>query len=246
MEACYGATNLQQAVGMITLAPELPGMLECIPKLRSHGIVVSMGHSLATFEEAIAGLDAGATMITHLFNAMTPLHHRDLGVFGVLAAPEVVSKPFFGIIADGVHLHPSSVNMAWNTHPSGLILVTDAMRTLGMPDGNYEWTNGERYTKTGPLLVLDGSDGRLAGTSITLIECVNNFMAWTNATVAQALTTVTETPAAMLGLENTKGSLDPGADADLVVLSQSTEDGVTRLEVEQVWKFGVCVSDRAQ
>ncbi|OCK78994.1 carbohydrate esterase family 9 protein [Lepidopterella palustris CBS 459.81] len=265
LETCYGAFNLMapSPIKLLTLAPELPGALNCITSLTDLGITVSIGHSEATYEEARAGIAAGAKMITHLFNAMRPLHHRNPGIFGLLgtASPTPTSspsasptsrttaprKPYFGIIADGIHLHPTSIKIAWNAHPDGFILVTDAMSLVGLPDGTYDWTNGSRIIKQGPLLTLEGSNGKIAGSSISLIECVTNFLNWSGATVPEALKAVTATPARMLGLEGVKGSLEPGADADVVVLGLEGEDGPERiLVVEQVWKFGKCVFEKGK
>ena len=147
-------------------------------------------------------------MITHLFNAMRPLHHRNPGIFGLLGTPSSsIQKPYFGIIADGIHLHPTSIKIAWNAHPDGLILVTDAMGLAGMPD----------------------------------------FLNWTGASVPEALKAVTETPAKMLGLQGIKGTLEEGADADLVVLDlQEDEGGEKKFVVDEVWRFGVRVFDRTQ
>jgi len=249
LEACYGVNNLQKSspIKLITLAPELPGALPCIPHLNSLGVTVSIGHSEATYEEAKSSIKAGAQMITHLFNAMRPLHHRNPGIFGLLGTPSSsIQKPYFGIIADGIHLHPTSIKIAWNAHPEGLILVTDAMRLAGMPDGTYDWTNGSRIVKQGPLLTLE-ENGKIAGSSIQLVDCVSNFLHWTGASVPEALKAVTETPAKMLGLQNVKGTLKEGADADLVVLDlQETEGGEKKLVVDEVWKFGVRVFDRMQ
>lgn len=208
-------------------------------------MTVSIGHSEATYEEAKASLHAGARMITHLFNAMKPLHHRDPGIFGLLGtASSSVAKPYFGLIADGIHLHPTSVKIAWNAHPDGLILVSDAMSLAGMPDGTYAWTNGSRIVKQGVLLTLE-ENGTIAGSSIQLVDCVSNFWNWTGASLPQALKAVTETPARMLGLTGVKGTLDEDADADLVVLDvQEVEGGEKKLVVDQVWKFGVKVSDK--
>jgi N-acetylglucosamine-6-phosphate deacetylase len=207
---------------------------------------VSIGHSEASYEEAKLGVKAGATKITHLFNAMRPLHHRNPGIFGLLGtASSSVAKPYFGIIADGIHIHPTSIKIAWNAHPSGLILVTDAMRLAGMPDGVYDWTNGSRIVKKGALLTLE-ENGKIAGSSIELIDCVTNFLNWTGASVVEALRAVTETPARMLGVENTKGTLKEGADADLVVLD-FVDGGVgadKKVVVDQVWKFGTKVFDK--
>lgn len=250
MVECYGAANLGPAspIKLVTLAPELPGALSCIQALTESGIEVSIGHSEATYEEAKLGIKAGASMITHLFNAMRPLHHRNPGIFGLLGTPSSsIRKPFFGIIADGEHLHPTSIKIAWNAHPEGLILVTDAMRLAGMPDGIYDWTNGSRIIKQGPLLTLE-ENGKIAGSSIQLLGCVNNFLNWTDASVPEALKAVTETPARMLGMEDTKGMLKEGSDADLVVLDLQDDavGGKKILAVDQVWKFGTKVYDCAQ
>ncbi|KAJ4322118.1 N-acetyl-glucosamine-6-phosphate deacetylase [Neodidymelliopsis sp. IMI 364377] len=245
MAYCYGSTHISRpsAIKLITLAPELPGALSSIQALTDSGIRVAIGHSEATYEEAKSGIKAGASMITHLFNAMRPLHHRNPGIFGLLGTPSSsIRKPYFGIIADGIHLHPTSIKIAWNAHPDGLILVTDAMRLAGMPDGTYDWTNGSRIIKQGPLLTLE-ENGKIAGSSIQLVDCVTNFLNWTDASVPEALKAVTETPARMLGLEGVKGSLEKGADADLVVLDLQ-DDGVSgdkKLLVDQVWKFGAKV-----
>ncbi|KAH7139430.1 N-acetylglucosamine-6-phosphate deacetylase [Dendryphion nanum] len=241
LTACYGRSNLHPTspspIKLITLAPELPGALPSISALSTLNIITSIGHSEASYEEAKAGIRAGSTMITHLFNAMKPLHHRNPGIFGLLGTPSSsIPKPYFGIIADGIHIHPTSIKIAWNAHPDGLILVSDAMRLAGMPDGTYDWTNGSRIVKTGPLLTLE-ENGKIAGSSIQLVDCVSNFRSWAGASVARALKAVTETPARMLGILERKGSLEEGADADLVILGEEGE-GEGKLVVEQVWKFG--------
>jgi len=245
-EDCYGPSNLKHGspIRMITAAPEVNGVASVIPAVKDCGIIFSVGHTEATFEEAGAAIESGATMITHLFNAMRPLHHRNPGIFGVLGKVEGSERrPYFGVIADGIHLHPTTVKLAWNAHPDGFILVTDAMKTVGQPDGIYDWTNGDRFVKKGSLLTLEGTD-TIAGSSASLIECVSNFWTWSHASLPEVINAVTATPAKMLGLEQTKGTLDAGADADLVVLNPREEsDGRRVLEVDQVWKFGVLVSD---
>lgn len=250
LKSCYGASNLfgdSATVKYITLAPELPGAMAAIRDLKNHGVKVSIGHTTATYEQAQMAMKNGATMITHLFNAMNPLHHRNPGLFGLLGQPSKPDspKPYFGIIADGIHLHSSAINIAWNAHPDGLILVTDAMSLAGLPDGVYESANSDRIVKSGSLLKLQGS-GKIAGSSISLIECVNNFLKWSDASVADALIAATATPAQMLEIAETKGTLTPGADADLVVLDEDLEGGHQRLRVTQVWKFGKQVFDSSE
>lgn len=173
LEECYGASNIKPAVNfdgsvrpsqikMITAAPERGVMTQIIPEITSRGIIYSIGHTEATYEEASAAIAAGGTMITHLFNAMRPLHHRNPGVFGVLGRAESLPRPYFGIISDGIHLHPTSIKIAFNAHPDGFILVTDAMHLVGLPDGVYAWTNGLNMVKKGPKLTLEGTD-KIAG-----------------------------------------------------------------------------------
>lgn len=239
---CYGQDNLASSIKMITAAPEVGRMTTHIPCFVERGIVYSTGHSDATYEQGLEATQQGASMVTHLFNAMQPFEHRNPGIFGLLGQSETHRRPFYGVIADGIHLHPTSIKIAYHAYPDGLVLVTDAMRLCGLPDGVYDWMNGDRIVKSGPRLTLEGSN-KIAGSSATLIECVNNFRRWSNASVADALRAVTSTPARMLGLQGVKGSLEAGADADLVVLGESGDADGPILTVDQVWKFGVKIYD---
>lgn len=250
IEACYGAENLKAppagerpTIAKITAAPEIEGIMPSIPAITSRGTCFSLGHTEATYEIATSAIQAGATMITHLFNAMLPLHHRNPGIFGVLGKAEGTDRPYYGVISDGIHLHPTTVKIAWNAHPDGFILVTDAMKTVGLPDGVYDGMNGDRWEKKGPLLTREGTD-TIAGSSATLIECVSNFWTWSHASIPEVVQAVTATPAEMLGLQDVKGSLKADADADLLVLDAiEGGDGKRSLNVEQVWKFGTKVFD---
>jgi N-acetylglucosamine-6-phosphate deacetylase len=152
------------------LAPEEAGSDEAaarlIKSLRSRGIVVSVGHSAATDAQMRSAVHAGASMITHLFNAMSSPHHRDTGIFGMLGRTDDSERPFFGIIADDIHVAPNMVRVAYNAHPAGCILVTDAMAMVGMADGEYEnfpWTQGATIVKKGNRLSLKGIEGSIAG-----------------------------------------------------------------------------------
>jgi N-acetylglucosamine-6-phosphate deacetylase len=172
---CYGEANLGTSspgdetlpsIRKITVAPEQGQMMSLIQDLTSRNIIVSIGHSDATFEDALAAVKSGARMTTHLFNAMKPLHHRNPGIFGLLGVgKDRLVKPYFGMIADGIHVHPTAVQLAYNAHPEGLILVTDAMHLTGLPDGAYPWTNGDSAStivKKGSVLCLEGTD-KIAG-----------------------------------------------------------------------------------
>ncbi|GKT46539.1 N-acetylglucosamine-6-phosphate deacetylase [Colletotrichum spaethianum] len=179
---------------------------------------------------------------------MRPLHHRNPGVFGVLGIAESLNRPYFGIISDGIHLHPTTIKIAFNAHPDGFILVTDAMHMMGLADGSYQWTNGQdvnNIIKAGSTLLLEGTN-TIAGSAVTLMECVNNFLRWSGTGIPKALKAVTATPAAMLGLQGVKGSLEDGADADLVVFSEEVRDGAIQLVVDEVWKAGALVSSRKE
>lgn len=252
----YGADNLNlpasggpARVKYVTLAPELDPSRTVIRELKARGIGVSIGHTAATFQDVGNAVDDGAGMITHLFNAMEQPQGREAGVFGALGMQERQGRkrPFFGIITDGVHVSESMVRVAWEAHREGCILVTDAMSVLGCEDGDYSWTNGEVIEKRGARLVLKGSAGKIAGSSATLVECLENLLEWAEVPLVTALKTVTETPARMLGLEGTKGTLSAGADADLVVLTEGeTRQGKATLRVDEVWKFGVKVHENEE
>ncbi|KAM3421263.1 hypothetical protein BST61_g1668 [Cercospora zeina] len=247
LERCFGEDNLPAdrdcPIRMLTAAPEVPGVLPLIQELTSRGITFSIGHTEASYEQTSQAIRNGARMITHLFNQMPALHHRNPGPFGVLGKAEDTERPFFGIIADGIHLHPTTINIAWNAHPEGFILVTDAMKTVGQPDGVYEWTNGDRFVKKGSILTLEGTE-RLAGSCVSLVECVSNFWNWSRCTIPEAIASVTSTPAKMLGLKGSKGCLDADGDADLILLDTMEEGGSRRFEVAKVWKFGSLVFEK--
>ncbi|CRG91958.1 Facilitated trehalose transporter Tret1 [Talaromyces islandicus] len=245
----YGEKNLQSYVKMVTLAPDRDDALDAIRELSQMGIIASIGHTAATYQQAQAGITAGAGFITHLFNAMNSMHHREPGPFGLISPPknQVLAnrpdlldggRPYYGLIADGIHIHPTSIRLAWNVHPQGLVLVTDAVMLMGCPDGLHNWTNGQKIVKKGALLQLEGQD-TIAGSATPIIDCINNFLSWTGASVHAALQTVTTNPAAALGMAGKKGTLTAGADGDFVILEESTtESGQPLLKIDEVWKFG--------
>jgi N-acetylglucosamine-6-phosphate deacetylase len=204
----------ERGVRLVTLAPELPGALDVIRALRAQGVTVSAGHSLATFEAAQRGFEAGVAYGAHLFNAMPPLDHRAPGLAGaLLSQPRVI----VGLIADGVHVHPSVVALAWRAlGAERLNLVTDAMAALGMPPGRYALGDYE--------VVVDGAsarlaDGRLAGSLLSLDAAVRNLIEFTGCSLGEALSTVTAVPARLLGVSHERGQIAPGCLADLVLLN---------------------------
>jgi N-acetylglucosamine-6-phosphate deacetylase len=182
-------------IRMVTLAPELPGALDVVAALLSRGVVVSAGHSNATFEQAVAGFDAGIRFVTHLFNAMAPLNHREPGLAGAAVAD---SRVTIGLIPDGLHVHPAMVALVRRTvGPDRLAVVSDAMAALGMPPGQYRLAGRD-------VTVAESSarlpDGGLAGSVIGLDEAVRNLAAFARVPLADAALAATLVPARLLGL----------------------------------------------
>lgn len=200
-------------VRLMTLAPELPGAAEVIAYLRSQGVVVSIGHTEADYGQAVAAIDAGAGWGTHLFNAMPTLGHREPGpVAALLERP----APPVGLIVDGVHVHPAIVRLVWRLKGvAGVTLVTDAMAALGMPPGEYRLSDQMvRVDEVSARL----ADGTLAGSILGMDQALRNMVAYTGCTPGEAVWMASGAPADVLGVRD-KGRLEPGYDADLVILT---------------------------
>ncbi|KAG5647086.1 hypothetical protein DXG03_001456 [Asterophora parasitica] len=372
-EDIYGEQNLAEAedwlmasggqnpgVRIITAAPEIDGVMNAVGELSKRGIVLSIGHSAASSEVATSAVRYGASLITHLFNAMPQLHHRDPSIIGLLGAsphlsspisplppypsrksstgtttPEkaaaatqtvvpvsqiiipsaiqtnfsdaseafdnsmtpplspfnfaspgsitrslsgtlsgaispvtpgaatpltvhkrqnsrselhldkgeiadmAFTRPYYGIIVDGIHCHPNSVRLAYTAHPEGCILVTDAQKILdpNLRDGVHEWRDGKRFVKEGDKLYLEGTN-TLAGSVVTLDSCVRNFSRFTGCSLGEAIKCATYNPAKCLGIENRKGTLRAGADADFVVLDRRGTALSTWVKGKEAWTKG--------
>lgn len=214
--------SLQELSGnylrIVTMAPELPGALELIADLTRRGILVSMGHSRASYDVARQAIAAGATQVTHLFNAMDSLHHRQPGLCGAaLATDSVVAE----LIADGFHIHPAVLSLVAQVKgPDRLVLVTDAMAAAGLGDGEYNLGGHRVYVQGGRAALADGT---LAGSTLTLHRAVVNMVKMAGVSLQNALKMASQTPAMQLGLQGRKGCIRPGADADLVFLDQALE-----------------------
>mgnify|MGYP001577568697 CR=1 FL=1 len=215
-----------RSVRLVTLAPELPGALELISIARQAGLIVALGHTDATFEEASAAIAAGAHHAVHVFNAMRPFSHRETGVLGaILTSPEVTAE----LIADGVHVDPPAMRLLLSSKgASHVLLVSDGTAATGMPDGQYRLGEIEVTVKEG---ICRNSDGRLAGSTLTLDRAIRNVVAL-GVPLTQAVQMATLNPARLLGLEKKKGVLALGADADLVLLDE-------KLRVADVMTRGV-------
>lgn len=205
----------ESGVLLVTLAPELPGALEIIVALSNRGILVSEGHSTATYDQAEAGFDAGARYGTHLFNAMPALAHRDPGLPGALLTDERVTV---GFIADGVHTHPSVIKLVWQALGSQrLNLVSDAMAALGMPAGKHLLGDFEVTVDATSCRLADGT---LAGSILSLDQALRNLIAFAGCSLLEALPAVTTTAARAVGLDSERGQIAPGFVGDLVLLTR--------------------------
>ena len=183
-------------VKVITLAPELDHTGEVIPYLRSLGIIVSLGHSQATSAQAQLAFELGATMVTHAFNAMPPLHHREPGLLGAaITHPDVMC----GFIADGEHVSPTMLQILLRAsyQEKGLFLVSDALSPLGLPDGVYPWDSRQIDVKNGTARLADGT---LSGTTLPLLVGVQNLVKWGICDVETAILLATNAPRQAIGL----------------------------------------------
>jgi N-acetylglucosamine-6-phosphate deacetylase len=206
---------LTGAVRWMTLAPELPGALELIARLRAGGAVASVGHSDATYAQVSAAVKAGARAATHTFNAMRPLHHREPGVVGaVLDLAELSTE----LICDGVHVDPAALRLVHRAKGTpGVRLVTDAMQAAGMADGEYLLAR-TRVRVSGGRALLAEKPETIAGSTLTMEEAVRNAVGFLGVDVPAAAQMAAGNSARLLGLAERKGALGPGFDADLVVL----------------------------
>ena len=214
---------------ILTIAPEVPGATPCIDAAREAGLVVSMGHTDATYEQARAAMARGARSATHVYNAMRPFSHRDPGVIGaVLTAPEINAE----LIADGVHVEEAAMKLLLLAKGAAHVtLVSDGLSATGMPDGNYT-LGGFAVTVSGG--VCRNAEGILAGSTLTLDRALRNIVTL-GASLPDAVRMLTLNPAALLGIEFKKGSLRVGADADILLLDRD-------LHLARVWARGVALN----
>jgi N-acetylglucosamine-6-phosphate deacetylase len=213
---------------ILTIAPELLGAAPCIDAARKAGLVVAMGHTDATYEQARAAISRGVHHAVHVYNAMRPFSHRDSGVIGaVLTSLDVTAE----LIADGVHVEEAAMRILLQAKgPGCVILVSDGISATGMPDGNYMLGKFEVTVSGG---VCRNSEGKLAGSTLTLDRGLRNIVGL-GVPLHDAVGMLTANPARLLGIEFKKGALRTGADADIVLLDEG-------LQVMKVWVRGVAV-----
>jgi len=200
---------------MMTIAPELPGNLDLIETLVRNDIVASFGHSAADYKQTMAGFSAGISHVTHIFNAMHPIHHREPGpVTAIFESEDITAQ----IISDGVHLHPAIVNLIYsNIGIKRCVCITDGVQAIGLPEGRYIY-NGREYESRDGVARYD--DGTLIGTAIGINEIARRFRTFTGCTVTETIETVTLNPARVIHLDNHIGNLLAGHDADLTIFDK--------------------------
>lgn len=227
-ESIYGSLK---GVKLVTLAPELPGAENLIKELKNREILISAGHSAATYSEMKRAIGWGVAFTTHLFNAMKPYHHREAGIIGAaLLNPQIP----YSIILDGVHLSAETVLLCWKCNPEGLILVSDATQVLGLAEGNY-WLGSMEIESMGKGVYLKGTR-TIAGSKLSLDQAVRSLHQITDCSLAQALQAASLKPAKVAGLYPAKGTLSVGSDADFIFLSDELQVEATYIRGECVWK----------
>ncbi|MGC4986943.1 N-acetylglucosamine-6-phosphate deacetylase [Streptomyces sp. DT193] len=200
--------------GMVTLAPELPGGLDSVRLLAEHGVIAAIGHTDATYEQTKAAIDAGATVATHLFNAMPALGHRAPGPIAALLEDGRITVE---LINDGTHLHPASLELAFHhAGPGRVAFITDAMDAAGFGDGRYMLGPLEVEVADGVARLVEG--GSIAGSTLTLDRAFQRAVTVDRLPVEDVVAAISANPARLLGAYDRVGSLEPGKDADLVVL----------------------------
>lgn len=199
-------------IKLFTVAPEMDGALECIQKVNEDGrVLISMGHTSATYEEANEGIQAGVRHATHLFNAMTALQHRNPGVVGAALSDDCVSCE---LIADTFHVDPGLYKLVAKAKGDKLCLITDCMRAGGMEDGDYT-LGGQHVIKTGIQCLLE--DGTIAGSVLKLNEAVRNLRDYTELSLPEVFACASLNPAKAVGESDRIGSLEIGKCADIII-----------------------------
>jgi N-acetylglucosamine-6-phosphate deacetylase len=203
-------------IKIITMAPEIEGSIDFIEAIKKESdIALSIGHSGASYEEAMEAIEAGISHCTHVFNAMTPLHHRDPGVVAAAFNSDITCE----LIADKIHVHPELFKLLFKIKGEDkLVLVTDAIRASCMKDGNYDLGGQGVQVREGKARLANGS---LAGSLLTLNVALKNFIEATDVPIHQAIKLVSLNPARVIGIDDKKGSIEIGKDADIILFDEN-------------------------
>jgi len=209
-------------IRLVTIAPEMPGAIGLIKYLYKQGIIASAGHTNATYAQVQAGIQAGLSHVTHTFNAMRELHHREPGVVGAaLISPELTVE----VIADGIHIHPVVIKILIKAREGEkIVLITDAMKAAGLKEGTYDLGGQEVTVNKGQARLKDGT---LAGSVLTMDKAVKNMVSKVVVPLPKAIQMASFNPARSIGIDDKKGSLEPGKDADIVILNKNLETELT-------------------
>jgi len=222
---CKGKLN------MMTIAPELPGCHELIGRLVDEGVVAAFGHSMASYEQTLAGFDAGISHVTHLFNAMPSIHHRSPGPLPAILQNQKITVE---LITDGVHLHPAVLKLVFDIFGTDrIVTITDGMQALGLGDGEYEYNGLPYNAKDGTAWYEDGT---LIGTATGLSDLLQRMIKFTGCDFNNAIRTATENPAKVLGIQDRKGSIEQGKDADIILLDNKGTVQMTMVAGRIVYK----------
>lgn len=219
----------QNTLRVVALAPEKAGACDAIKHLKKQGVCVMLGHSAATWEQTQKAFAAGADGLVHCFNGMTGLHHREPGMVGAGLTDD---RAWLELIADGHHVHPAVLNLTCACARRRIILITDAMRAAGMPDGRYDICGYDVEMKQG---VVRTAEGGLAGSTLSLDAAVRNMVQYTDVSTEEAIKMASLHPARMLGIENMLGTIAVGKRANLNALDAN-------LWVQRTWVNGLVVS----
>ena len=218
-------------VNKIAIAPERAGAEDFIKKANAMGVKVALGHSDASFDEAVAAVDAGANIFVHTFNGMGGLHHREPGMVGAAMATDAISE----LICDGHHVNPNAAGILMNTKGRDKIaLITDCMSAGGMADGDYKLGEFPVRVENGTARLKDG--GSLAGSILKLKDGVKNVVDWEIADIFEAIQMASLVPAKSVGIDNICGKLHEGYDADFIVLDYDMNLKATYLNGEAAYK----------
>lgn len=228
VQKLYGLS--EGLIKVVTIAPEQPEALEAIAWLKERDVIVSAGHTGATFAQATEAVDAGVRHFTHCFNAMTGLHHREPGVVGAAMYHEQLSTE---LIADGIHVHPAVMKILYRVKTAErLALVSDSMRAAAMGEGTYDLGGQEVHVQDNQAKLADGT---LAGSILTLNRAVGNMVTLSGVSLPDAVEMASLTPASILGIGERKGRLAAGYDADITVLNSQFDVTMTFVAGKEVY-----------